>query len=840
MRDLEICVVRRDSLKDLYRARIRVDCVHPLELGLTFAQFQPELDPDDAFPAAEGRSSGESNPSPRLPPARASPPEKDGGSPNHPPNASFAEPDAALYPPEGTVFFIIAADTIIRGIPSDADDHVAFLLQKGDFEAAYRYALRHPLRRHSFKDIFRQLLESYMANDQLDKVAVLLPSFIGDNLSEWERWIYCFDQRGESWKLVDVVPNYTFDDGEPLSRPPKAIAHYHSLQDLAIAESVAASDDSREAAGGADPPAVVPLAASLRSSIGKAYYDLILIRCLERDSVLFNGAVHHFHGLFNLPIVLRAAEIQYEGACEQKAGEAASPRHTRALGEAYAFLLQHQGRDGEALRVLLRVSHGDEVVRFIREAKVFPTALEILPELFSRGVEATVGLLLDHARALHGVAGEDALGPEAVVGRLAGCERRFLWLYLHALRESNPPAFAAVAKRHAQLIATLYIAFDRAELLPFLREMCMYVERVKDICALCKKYHLLEEMVFLMARIGRGEEGLRVIVKQMYNIQKAVQFIVEVPSKEDQTVLFRRLVELVVEYNASLPVNAAGQRYILHDCQPEDTYTTIARQYDIDVDILRRANRPPDDPPVDSIIAHPAANSNPTMANRKEGDLPYAGIDSTNAVAPPLTSNRDITSQDRTNQEVVPTNEEESLPPNPCMVPLELLSALLRAAGDPEICANHPVIDAGYIIRKLPSSEYIADAGKSIAAVVRSRCENRDFISSVLQITMADLIGYHKELLTRQTAALTIQPGNRRCGFCREEAAKQGVVVFGCGHTYHPGCVLKYLAAEDVLNTELFKIDLDDFFARPKHYSKAPKDIPYCSLCAQSRGGLQR
>ncbi|CCW61668.1 unnamed protein product [Phytomonas sp. EM1] len=864
MRDLEVCVVRRDTLKDLYRARIMVDYIHPLQLGLTFAcvPFHP--------------SGGDLTPAAKLD-RRGVDPTGVGLLANDPQTAPPGN-EGTFYPPEGTVFFIVSVDTIIRGIPSDEDDHVEFLLRKGDFEAAYRYALRHRLRRHLLKDIFRQLLEWYMEHDKLDRVAVLLPSFIGDNLAEWERWIYRFDQRGESWKLVDVVPNYTFEDAENHPRYRPSAEYYHSLQDIRIADLVLPLEED---GGDVDPSGVeasfvdpnpnraggevrngdsevVAVTASLRSSIGKEYYDLILIRCLERDPVLFNGAVHHFQGLFNIDIVLKVTKIKYDEICENAVeqlphpcGLTPSSRYSEtqklSLCEVYAYLLQQQGCNDEALQVLLLVSNSTELIRFVRQAKVFHKALEILPELFTRSAEGTIELLLEHARQTHGFSSPspssswlrvgspeapstlnpsvavpslaspaapggsptriaDPLSPESVVKRLEGCERRFLWLYLHALRESHKIAFAAVAKRHAQLIATLYIEFDRAQLLPFLREMCMYVERIKDICALCKKYHLLEEMVFLMARIGRAEEGLRVIVKQMHHIPKAVRFIVELPSTEDQAVLFKRLLELVGERNAELPMGADGQRYLLHNPQPGETYAAIARQYDVEERALREANRPRE-------AASPSAFSS----------LPKLGI-----------------SREEVGGNEGETETADSLPPSPCVVPLQLFSALLRVAADPALCESHPVIDAARIIRRLPPTERIAHLGEFIAAIVRARAENRDSLATVLQVLRSELVAHHGELLARRTAALRVVPASARCAFCRLATAREGGVVFGCGHFYHSSCVLRYLAADDMATTDLAKVDPEDFFAHPMRYSKAQKEIPYCCLCVQSRGGLLR
>lgn len=852
LRDLEVRVVDRYSLEDLYRGRMLVKYPHPLQLSLTYLKVHTRTHggpaplggssdrPASLVAASAATSSALLQSASHRSRVTDSPPSvaNTPGSAAHP--APYASPRAsvltaasarsydsarvgfsgareAAYPPDGTQYLIVAADTILEATPCDEDDHVTYLLSIGEAEDAYEYALQHTLRRHRLQDVARQVLDRLLAQGEMDEAVRRLPELVGEDFVEWERWICVFDQRGEAWRLVGVLP------------PSKDYCEEMTKDGLVGL------------------PTTVPTSrpvASMKPCIDKGYYDLVLLRCLERDPLQLSVGIHRYRGRFSLDVVTKATSVKYSQSCgrltglyspasvasssSSSAGAMASARNytdaqKRALGDAYGLLLRLQGRDEEAFDVLWQVEGSIELFDYMREKQLFAKALDMVTELYARSPERTVQLLLEHVPppppsspttsaasgggrrgttaspnpprgnertssaspplpTVTAMAPDDPLRPESVVERLASCDRRLLYVYLCAVREKNRSVFASLARKRAQLLATLYIDFDRPALLPFLREMSMYLDKMREIHALCRKYDLLEEAVFLMARMGKEEDGLRILVQQMKCMRKAVQFVVDLPSRGDQRTLFRRLVQMTLEYNASLPKLRDGQRYFTHPTQPEDTYASISARYEVDEAQVRRANA----------AAAEAVN--------EEG--------------------------------------ADARPPTPCVVPATLLSSLLRAVAEPSFAQN-PAIDAHYLIKKLPTTERIPHAGACIAAVTRSRAEDESFLSTVLHVAETDLSVHYGHLLKRRTAAVRIDPPKATCAFCQQHIYR-GLMVFACHHSYHPSCVLRYLAAEERLTADPSSIDPQAFLERPSAFVRAddPKGtpVPHCRVCLQSTG----
>lgn len=929
MRDLEVRVVHRLSMRDHYRGRMMVRYAHPLQLGLTCH-----------YGGEAGAQEQQQRPLP-------------------PPPAVGTE-GGVQFPPADAVYYIVSADSVIQAAPCTEDDHVDFLLQCERYEEAYAYALRHDdghlhnhqhhkqqrpslLRRHSAGRIGQRMLQAMLAADgdhttksntnitkptasggiaespsPSDRVVGLLPSCVAPTDSaSWERWIFVFDQRGESWKLSRALPTR-----EALSAAAKLDAFGSSRSNV---NNISSNTKQQ-------PPGTATAAAAPQA-IGKEYYDLVLLRTLEHDAVLFNAAVRRYDGLYTLAVVARAAEMQYRGyssrmlletppmsaplspqavrsgdleelerrrsssrlsrnvpstednsnsninplnsnsansittateedddnedeaAADAAAGLTPEQRSAKAVSEAYGRLLCLQGRHDDALQVLLRLRNSGELFRFVDTAGIFQTALDLLPKLFARSRSRTLRLLLSHAPQAQppstvaspnaaspspprgggggGVPGpfpsspntattttpstpppasaitpRDPLSPESVVARLEFTDRGCLWLYLRALRRANSPAFTAVAKRHTQLVATLFIDFDRPQLLPFLKEMSMFLDRVKEIYALCRKHGLLDEVVFLMARMGKEEEGLRVIVAQMNNMAKAVRYVADAPAREEQFGLYRRLVQLAIDVNAQLPLMttttgdidksthggggggdfarirsgssnsvgsggsgaAEGQRYVSHETQGGETYAFIAARYGVSEDVIRAANTSGGGDgdscgggcSLDQPLGSPgrsrgganlwryATSSSPSAAGGGGGGSKGPGPGGDLASAASLTDPAVASI-------LFPTATTTAVPPRPCIVPVNLLSALLTATADPAY-ADNPAIDATHLIRSLPEGESIPSAGAAIAAVTRSRADEEGFLRTILQASEMDLAGDYCGLLRRRAAAIRIDP----------------------------------------------------------------------------------
>ncbi|CBZ28813.1 putative vacuolar assembly protein vps41 [Leishmania mexicana MHOM/GT/2001/U1103] len=902
LKDLEVRVVDRDSLTDVYRGRMPIRFIHPLQLHLTYLELLPSL---------TAKSASATSPH------------------------QLALPADPLAPSPMTQYFILSVDTIVKAVPSDIDDHVEFLLRTSQFQRAYQYAAAHArqLRRHVLEHVGEQWLMHLFHNRSTEegalKIVELLPELIPrDNSAAWEQWIYRLDTCGESWRLIALLPAST-----------GASAEYRVSSTPDMEEELDACAEHSDAAARSLPRPV----ATLQTPIQREYYDLVLLRCLRHDPSLFFAALHRFHALFSVPVVLKATEVAYREQCaapawwegddseedkndnedrhgqtrdatvsgasftlsaasaDQSGVQSVAPaslplttpkgtsEETSATGEvshpsqvttagagatsapsmsrtsrwslvaSYGFLLRCAGRYEEALQVLLHLPASPrsdrEVFGLIRDQQLFHKACELLPELLHRREDATLQLLMEHVAGATGRnsvtdggdaalasqvvvaeaggtapsspspptldvlqygSAQDPLCTESVIRRLENSDRLHLLRYLNLVQNRYPEVFAQAAQQHAQLVATLYIDYDRPSLLPFLKQMSMYVERIRELHALCHKHHFLEEEIFLLFRMGREDEALRILVEKMHDLRRALKFVVSVPDLEEQAALFTRLVDYTVAYNASLPTcnlnSAQGatdgsgvrMRYVMHYTKPNETYVSIAEQYHVALEYVCKAN---------GVLSAPGGAVPPPPSAAVETSKRRASCSS------PLQGKGEA--QRRPSCDADAANDLPAPPPQ-CVVPLNLFGDFLRTLAEPQFL-EHPALDVRLVLPKLPSREPILHAGSSIAAIAHTMAEEIAFFSTVAKVGENDLMGYYGQLLKRRTAAIAMgrrrHPGEsgttatteaatmamhaagglaggpaavHRCAACRQLVA-QPVVVFSCQHMYHPACVLQYL-----------------------------------------------
>ncbi|EKF37899.1 hypothetical protein MOQ_001894 [Trypanosoma cruzi marinkellei] len=734
MKELEVRIVERTTFGNVFRGRLHTKHKHPLQYSLAFSVGGVSA-PAAVSSMVESSVAATSRVAPTSVPSSM-------------PLLSDTVP--------ASVFFIVCVDAIIKVTPTDDDQHVEYLLRVGRFKEAYSYARTHSLRQHQAVDVGHHLLQHLFAEKKYDEVVSSLAEVVKEDYLEWERWICQFDQQGMSDLLVDVLP----------------------IQGGSSREINGDTEDVQEK---------IP-------RIGEEYYELVLLRCLEKNVLLFQRAVRKFKGMFRPDVVGHAAELRYNDGDMQGNVGGVNDEQKKALGDTYGLLLKLDGQYDRAFEVLLRVDQSDELFSLIREQKLFLKALEALPALFARNEDRTIELLLEHIYARSAVVDQEEateafplrsfLTPAAVVQRLERAQRRYLWAYLKALQTRDKAVHSALSETHAQLFATLFIENEPSGLFAFLHENSAHLPKLREIYALCKKHQLLEEMVFLLARMGKEEEGLRIIVHDMKSMKKAVQFIADVPNKEDQLQLYKRLVHMTIEMNAALQ-SRHGQKYFEYRPTEGETWASIARKYDVDEGELRMANG--------------AGN-------------PLHGGGSSSRVAP--TSNL-------------------------CIVPLNLTGALLRAIVDPSI-SGRVALDPTYVVELLPEDEPMPHVGSSIANVACSKANDVRLMTAVVHVATSDLGKHYETLYRRRGAAIRVEPRMAMCPFCHQPTLAD-VLIFGCSHTYHANCVIGYLAGEGVLLVQPADVDVGRFFRHLEEYLRPDSRhvSPRCLVCCELQGAVK-
>jgi hypothetical protein len=308
-------------------------------------------------------------------------------------------------------------------------------------------------------------------------------------------------------------------------------------------------------------------------------------------------------------------------------------------------------------------------------------------------------------------------------------------------------------------------------MLGFLKEMSMHLTKTKEIHALCKTRGLLEEMVFLMARMGKQDEGLRIIVEEMKNVEKAINFIKDFPSDEDQIELFKKLIDLVQVCNARMQ-GKGDNKFFDHMVQDGETWVSIAAKYSVKESELRNFNG-----------AGSAASS--------------------------------------------------TLPRPSIRVPMNMMSALLQAVSDPSV-SEQTAIDPILLIKVLPPDQHIPNIGESLARIARSKAGHRALMETLMRVLNGDIGELQHRLYRGRARAIRIDPRSRFCYYCSEHCVGTSVLTFSCTHTYHPKCVVDYSLESGALKPEWGSFENPhNFLKDPQGFlkSKTKKVVPTCRQC---------
>ena len=625
-----------------------------------------------------------------------------------------------------STYYVVSMDSVIKATPCDDDDHVEHLLRMQQYQEAFDFARSKALKRRSTAEIGRNLLDHLVSRGEYERAATQFDKTLGNDAEEWERWISLYDQREQSDLLVKYLP-------------------------------------------------VMVQGTVHGPRIKKEFYELVLNRCLEKDIVVFKSAVNRFEGLYEYETVGNAVESKYNRMKRDKMqGKTINEREMLMLGETYATLLEKQDKFNDALSILMEIKRSTDLFTFIKKNNLWAKAYDILPELFEKSAEQTILLLLDHIK------GEDAselspLSPEAIVKRLENQHRDQLWKYIKGVQKSDRGAYQQMAKKHAQLFATLFADHEPAGMLGFLKEMSMHLTKTKEIHALCKQRGLLEEMVFLMARMGKQDEGLRIIVEEMKNVEKAINFIKDFPSDEDQIELFKKLIDLVQVCNSKMQ-GKGDNKYFDHMVQDGESWLSIAAKYSVKESELRNFNG--------------------------------AG-----------------------------TAAASTLPRPSIRVPMNMLAALLTAVSDPSV-SEQTAIDPILLIKVLPPEQHIPNIGESLARIARSKAGHRALMETLMRVLNGDIGELQHRLYRGRARAIRVDPRSRFCYYCNEHCIGTSVLTFSCTHTYHPKCVVDYSLESGALKPEWGSFENPDKFLNdPQGFlkNKTKKIVPTCARQPRKR-----
>lgn len=107
------------------------------------------------------------------------------------------------------------------------------------------------------------------------------------------------------------------------------------------------------------------------------------------------------------------------------------------------------------------------------------------------------------------------------------CEQDYLkYLYLRELRKVDP----LLVTDFEDDIVVLYAKYNSVELGRFLRQHRKY--SIDKAITVCEEYRLLEELVYLLSKIGENKRALRIIIDELEDPKMAINFTQEIDERE--------------------------------------------------------------------------------------------------------------------------------------------------------------------------------------------------------------------------------------------------------------------------------------------------------------------
>ena len=365
-------------------------------------------------------------------------------------------------------YFVVSPVSVAVGKPSGAQDRVTWLLDHERHEEALEIIdTGKAIDRVLVEDVSSQYLSRLLEEGRFAEAAAECPKLLGSSAELWEEWAEEFIRRGKLPALLPHLPT-----GQPCQ-------------------------------------------------LGVAAYDRVLLTLLEEHSdheALLHAVLEWPSALYSLiPLIDSVKGADARGR--------SSPKLQEALAELYVL----QGRRDLALGIFLELRRPG-TLEYLETHRLFFAVADKVAPLVRLDPARAVALLVEHY---------DELPPEEVVvqlealaaggaapgvgahgdGQAPGAARAWLHDYLHRLFVKDPQAGA----RYHPMQIELYAEHDPRNLLPFLTSSNHY--QLEEALATCERHSLIDEMVYILGRMGNNKQALRIIIERQGDTARAMEFV---------------------------------------------------------------------------------------------------------------------------------------------------------------------------------------------------------------------------------------------------------------------------------------------------------------------------
>ena len=235
-------------------------------------------------------------------------------------------------------------------------------------------------------------------------------------------------------------------------------------------------------------------------------YEMVLNEFLQTDFGGFLNLIKEWPSdLYNIQTLVNAVLDKLDRHREDRI-------LLQCLGELYTY----DKRYDKALDIYLRLKHND-VFQLIHKHNLFDTISDKILLLMDFDLDMAVKMLLDNI---------DKISIGKVVKQLSNAPQKFLHVYLDKLFEKD----VHEGRDYHGLQVKLYAEYDRPRLLSFLKSSTYYP--LQAALEECQTRHLIPEMVFLLGRMGNTKKALLLIINELQDVNRAIEFCKEQNDQE--------------------------------------------------------------------------------------------------------------------------------------------------------------------------------------------------------------------------------------------------------------------------------------------------------------------
>eukprot|EP01126_Amoeba_proteus_P049870 TRINITY_DN5851_c0_g1_i16.p1 TRINITY_DN5851_c0_g1~~TRINITY_DN5851_c0_g1_i16.p1 ORF type:complete len:820 (+),score=181.45 TRINITY_DN5851_c0_g1_i16:313-2772(+) len=383
------------------------------------------------------------------------------------------------FSPAELLFYLVSPKDIVVAKPRDLDDHITWLLEKGEREKekcnqgkvieCYEEALNavegreRELRKQDPVKVGEKYIEYLLLYSvSKDEAAHLCPRIFKDNPQLWEKWIYTFARE----KQIKVISPYI-----PVTNP--------TLSDVT--------------------------------------YEMVLSMLMNTDPEQFLHMIEKWPPtIYNLHNIITALEEK------ERVGEIKGSSLLLALAKLYTYDKQFD----KTLYIYLQLSYGD-VFELISTHNLFSKIGDKVLELMRFDEVRATALLVNNVQHI----------PVASVVHQLKSDEKLQLRYLDTLFFHSKKEYNQEGKEFHNLQVQLYAKIDREPLLDFLEKSDFWV--LEEAHEICKKAGHWKEVVYILGRLGSFEEAIKLIIEKVGDVKQAIDFI----QKQNDPTLWDHLIK---------------------------------------------------------------------------------------------------------------------------------------------------------------------------------------------------------------------------------------------------------------------------------------------------------